>query len=274
MKTRMWAVCVIASVVLQILAIPASAQNFSVKYGPDKFANISYPAVGKAKVEEGTCEGWFKIGYLPGRKVDITFFSPMTFFCVGGGRNIKFAVQAVNRYTKSLDRHTSQVWASGIITGRGFGIDITAISNWQTDTWHYVAFTWKMDGEKYDNKLYIDGKEVARQVTAPNASAVITPQDVLRVGATYFNSSYGTVDEIKVSTVARSAEEIAKSFSAGFTRDRFTSILDKFESLKAVGKVSETSSVEGVNGIVAGTFKEVAGRKQGSKALQLHVVEE
>ena len=83
------------------------------------------------------------------------------------------------------------------------------VSAWQANQWHHAAFTWKSEVLK----LYVDGQLLAeKQVTVP---LNVVNEPTFQLGAD-FNSFYldAVIDELRISDIERSAQEILSSFLA------------------------------------------------------------
>jgi concanavalin A-like lectin/glucanase superfamily protein/FIMAH domain-containing protein/Big-like domain-containing protein len=85
---------------------------------------------------------------------------------------------------------------------------------WAANDWHHVAVTWSVPG---DLKTYVDGVQRISHssgtkdlvLSVPPAMAIGSQNGSLQADA--------VIDELRISDVARSAEEIARSFAAGPT---------------------------------------------------------
>jgi hypothetical protein len=147
------------------------------------------------------------------------------------------------------------------------------LANWNEDTWHHLAVTWKRVGAKVRLRISVDGKLRASEEREPQGPIELPEDAVIAVGAHYFNSCYATVDGVRISIVERTPEEIAESAKGEMAWDRLTLLLDRFESVKASGRRGAVTTTEkGDAGAVLGTYEIVDGKF--GKAVKLHAVEE
>ncbi len=91
----------------------------------------------------------------------------------------------------------------------------TSTSTVTDGKWHYVVGTWTATGTT--TKIYIDGVNEATSTSVAGTFNNNTTADLQigrqdETGGTYFN---GTIDEIQLSSVARSYEEIQEAYKAG-----------------------------------------------------------
>ncbi|HEU0119018.1 MAG TPA: DUF2341 domain-containing protein [Bryobacteraceae bacterium] len=73
-------------------------------------------------------------------------------------------------------------------------------------TWHHVVYTY--DGTT--NRLYVDGTEVTNNTNSVNSGS----PDMIHLGSTNYNTEYfaGTLDEVRIASVTRSAAWIAAEY--------------------------------------------------------------
>jgi hypothetical protein len=257
------------------IALAARADEpFAVKYGPDKFAKIEYPAAGNVKMQEGTFESWVRLGYEPSRRTKLRWYSPMTFFRVGvPGGATSISLVASHGYSEGLDRHGASLRLSGDVTSASLDAPYDDLPNWHQGTWHHLAVTWKRVGAKMRLGIFVDGKLQASEEREPEGPIVLPEDAVIGVGAHYFNSCYATVDGVRLSVVERTPEEIARSAEQEMAWDRLTLLLDRFERVEQSGRRRAVTTTEkGDAGTVLGTYEIVHGKF--GNAVKLHAVEE
>ncbi|MBU2464666.1 MAG: LamG domain-containing protein, partial [Candidatus Edwardsbacteria bacterium] len=94
----------------------------------------------------------------------------------------------------------------------GWGNDLTGPANVQTGQWYFVAAT--HDGTTA--RLYVNGAEVAS-----GSKTLNTTKTRVNIGnySGYISPFNGVIDEVHISSVARTAEEIAEAYRAG--RDHY-----------------------------------------------------
>ncbi|MGH7452484.1 MAG: LamG-like jellyroll fold domain-containing protein, partial [bacterium] len=181
---------------------PVQAQGVAFESGIFKkgayFApgnQVYFPSAGNINSTEGTLEFWIKPrwngndgqGYVVLR------------FGVGGG--MYFAKDGANNWRSIFNRFGVGSPEVGVAFN---------VSAWQADQWHHAAFTWKSDSLK----LYLDGQLLREsRVTVP---LMVVKETSFQLGAD-FNSYYldAVIDELRLSDIVRSAQEIQASFLAG-----------------------------------------------------------
>ena len=250
---------------------------YAAPSGPDKFARISYPAAGLVDMQEGSVEICVRNDFDSTVPLANPFYAPMTY---------------VRVRDESGHRDVLHVLARSVSEGRDLGIIVGKASNFVSATrpealgwrgkgeWHYLAITWKTDLNRCVLKLYQDGRFIEQVAEMQSEPPLITEDINIYIGKSDFGGSFATVDELRVSAVERSAEEIKTAsfrwdrLSIGFKWDRLTLLLDHFGRIEPdpSGKASWTLAEGGVRGHIEGAFRAVPGRS--GSALQLHVVEE
>jgi parallel beta-helix repeat protein len=179
-------------------------QALGVTFEPGIFGNGAYFApgnqvyfssAGNISSTEGTLEFWIKPrwngndgqGYVVLR------------FGVGGGMYV--AKDGANNWRSIFNRFGVGSPEVGVAFN---------VSAWQANQWHHAAFTWKSDVLK----LYVDGQLLSQfPVTVP---LNVVNESTFQLGAD-FNTYYldAVVDELRLSDIERSAQEIQASFLAG-----------------------------------------------------------
>jgi hypothetical protein len=185
-------------------------QALGVTFEPGIFGNGAYfapgnqvyfPSAGNISSTEGTLEFWIKPrwngndgqGYVVLR------------FGVGGG--MYFAKDGANNWRSIFNRFGVGSPEVGVAFN---------VSAWQAGQWHHAAFTWRSEALK----LYVDGQLLSQsQVTIP---LNVVNEPTFQLGAdftTYYLDA--VVDELRISDIERSEQEIVASFLAG-QADPFT----------------------------------------------------
>ena len=267
------------NVVTHSRASPSGAGKpmYATPSGSDKFACISYPAAALVDTQEGSVEMCVRNDFDSTVPLANPFYAPMTYVQVrdeSGRRDILYAL------------------ARSVSEGRDLGVVVGEVESFVSATrpealgwrgkgeWHYLAITWKTDLNRCVLKLYQDGRLIEQGAGAQSEPLLVTEKMQMHIGNSNFGYSFATVDELRVSAVERSAEEIKTAsfrwdrLSTGFKWDRFTLLLDHFDRVEpdTSGKASWTFAEGGVRGHIEGAFRAVPGRS--GRALQLHVVEE
>ncbi|MFL5494332.1 MAG: LamG-like jellyroll fold domain-containing protein [Gemmatimonadales bacterium] len=89
-----------------------------------------------------------------------------------------------------------------------------SLGEWAANDWHHIAVTWSIPGRMI---TYVDGVPVISHPAAQR-DLVSSPPPAMAIGSQ--NGSLqadAIIDELRISDIARSAEEIARSFAAGPT---------------------------------------------------------
>ncbi len=187
-----------------------------------KYGYLSYPLKGNISPKEGSIEMWVKpeidpqeplkrwysfyffvVYPSPGKRAP-TFFA---FWKPGEGPRMGGTYM---REGKQIHlRNTPATWPDKIV--------------WEKDTWHYFAFTWK--GKEM--ALYADGKLIRK--TLASHELEIDPGGFIRIGGSHISPF--VVDEISISSRARTEEEIRERMKGELKVDEYTLVLDHCEEL-------------------------------------------
>lgn len=250
----------------------SAAAAFIPKQGADKFAIIEYPATQcDVNIDEGSFEIWFQIGFDPTRNPEMAFYKPMTFLFVGSpSANPLFTVIFKGTYDPNRNVDRRHIAYTGDILRIATQPESDPLG-WKKGEWHFLAVTWKDIGPKYQCQIYVDGKLLINHESDTRREIILTEDAVIRVGSNNYAGSYATVDSIRLSSVVRTAEEIAASYKNGFAWDRYTLLLDKFENLEE-GKGVTTTPEHGKQGVILGSYEYVD--TPTGKGIKMHVVEE
>jgi hypothetical protein len=264
----------IAGVLLCVAVTSLGAQplEYQVPHGAGKFARIVYPASGVVDTTEGSIELWVCNEFDPGVKLGNLFYPPAAYAVVAEPDG---SDQRLHILTRSVTNGRDM----GYILGKSMSfISVTdpARFGWsKPGEWHSVAFTWKLEGARYTLSMYQDGRLVSRESDTATVIPTIGPETELAVGSTGEGPAFITVDEVRVSAVARTPEEIAAAFASreAFQWDALTVLLDHCDAqpVPPAGSCTYTTA-DGVRGRVLGAAQSVDGRF--GKALRLHAIEE
>jgi hypothetical protein len=164
---------------------------------------VYFSSAGNINSTQGTLEFWIKPRWNGNDDQNHIVLR----YGVGGG--MLFFKDGANNWRIILNR-----FGSGGNPEMDTGINIT---EWRANQWHHCAFTWKSDSLK----LYVDGNyRSVRRVTSP---LNIVNETTFQLGAD-FSGSYldAVIDELRISDIARSAEEICANFLAGISVSALT----------------------------------------------------
>lgn len=192
----------------------------------EKFTNVFYPLKGNFSPSEGTIEIWVRadkdltapmqsfyhfyvFSILIGEKMwgegggFALLWNRMCLYSLGGPK----VKGSELKNTPSMYKHPNYVKKESI---------------WKEGEWHHVAFSWK----ECEMELFVDGRSVAKSIASgPIPSG---PKGWISIG---HNKSPITVDELVISSVRRTEEEINKRLASCPKEDENTLILDHMETL-------------------------------------------
>jgi hypothetical protein len=158
----------------------------------DEADRLDYASAGNFAKTAGTIEFWIKPRWRGGDH------SPHFFFTIGdalwvvkdGADNLRFF----------LGPEDSEAY-------QGYNL-----GGWAADQWHHIAVTWSVPGRL---KTYVDG---VPRISHPTGAADLLPSvpAALTIGSQNGSLQANAVfDELRISDVARSDEEIARSYASG-----------------------------------------------------------
>ncbi len=189
-----------------------------------QFANLAYPGLGNIQFDEGTLEMWVIS--------DLDFDNKSA-----GGTvfDIRFLDGSADHYGMVyLSHHFAFV---GWVKPRQQNYVWTEPLNWKMKEAHHIALTWKGRSRSF----YIDGRipppntvpgDSLQGPGRPDTSENVVVEDWLHGDITVTQLCLGlsytplTVDEIRISSIARSVEEIHQQIAAGPVADVYTLLLD------------------------------------------------
>lgn len=215
-------------------------------------AAITYPVTGNLRAEEGTIELWMRLEAEPDAKVPGCHYFPILAVYGKGKEGQPNPARATLNYQNiwKPDWFHFFFMSSGKQLGQVSNNPyVTTVEETQTASkldrtnapyprtprlkkgeWHYLALTWS--GDPLQVSLYLDG----RQVILPATLSAGNPWEDLE-GGTFCIESYTshdnlTLDDLRISSVVRSEEEIKAAFAAGGLKaDKYTLLLDRFENV-------------------------------------------
>lgn len=163
----------------------------------DNFDLLDYAATGNFNMPAGTIEFWVKPRWGSFDGLQRTFLSAGPFFGSPGERLSIFKTQnGPLRFVIGNDDSEA-----GRVSGVG----------WNPNQWHHVAVTWTIPGRMI---TYIDGVERLNHSSSAQ-DLLATPPPMLSLTTGDIRSTPNAVfDELRVSDVARTPQEIAARYSA------------------------------------------------------------
>jgi hypothetical protein len=161
---------------------------------------LDYGTPGNFTPPAGTIEFWIKPQWNGNNGTTYTFFS------VGTQRYLP------NNLLIEKDGANNLRFIMGVDDSEAY--QAYNLAHWVANQWHHIAVTWNIPGEM---KTYIDGMERISH-TASNQDLISTVPPTLSVGSIANSFQVNAViEELRISDVARSPDEIAESFAAGLT---------------------------------------------------------
>lgn len=261
MRTRLL-VCLLLLAV-QIVSLGAEPSSPGA---PRRFASLTYPAAGNIDLDEGTVELWL----IANSDTSIHSGNNLVFFDIrhAEGTHFYFGAMNIGVQPKAIavvgftNPRQSYVWGGPLL--------------WKPGELHYVAFTWSGKSRS----VFIDGKHRESDRLAPPLQGEgrgHSSKDVIVEGWLHGNLSTTqllvgmehspmTVDELRVSSIARTPEEIAATFErrSALANDACTLLLDHCDG----GPAAAISGFSGETGAqLLGSGKVVDGVM--GKAIQL-----
>lgn len=177
-------------------------------------------------------EAWVAINFDPYEKTASSYYLRAIVFDLALGPNEGLPVAWVlKRNPKDKKRGVvSQLWANFAVEGKqlqSIGTPDTIV--WQNGQTLHVAVSWKRN----ITKLFVDGKEVRQTSQQDTLETDISDTETICVGSRWNNVGFITVDEFRVSSVARQPAELGYFSNGPLKPDRDTILLDHFETLFA-----------------------------------------
>ena len=199
-------------------------------------ATIAIPAGSIMDLEEGTIEAWVKLNFNPRHENSDRWKSvgslclmevPKTSADLGASIHAGWGLETTKRFDKVSRRATFRV--AFIVNGQQLPHPALAdATDWGQDAWRHVALTWRNGREV---RVYVDGKPAGERLFPVSAKRDIPSTARLVLGLpSYIASNAITVDEIRVSSVARKPEDMG-FHRAPLQPDPCTLYLEGFENV-------------------------------------------
>ena len=256
---------------------------------------ITYPAAGNIRPDQGTIEMWFRLEAEPdGSQKEARHYFSLFWIIVKGDRHprVRITYQTIWRpehfhfwwastgtIMGSLQRNpyvTSVETAQAVTKADRSGYRYPRTPRLKKGEWHCFAVTWRNGTRQPTIAAYLDGREAIVPRVVPGAWWADMDTTSLRLTNTPHHDNI-CVDELRISAVARSPQELAASASDGPpTRDIHTLLLDHMDTVRPGSGKGERHTVaeqiSGYHGEVGGrvhnTCYEVVDGKFG-KAIRL-----
>lgn len=230
----------LSGVILTCIAGQAAAAEKAELPADLRFGHVSYPAPGNVQLDEGTAEMYIRI------QTDIS-------------RPFPYAT-SIGSFLELLQTTTGEKAVVTLVTN-GMKICMIAYVKPMSQTWvpcseknkpgrswkdgedHVIAFAWK----GRERQIFIDGVpgplvEVEGPLTLDLSSTII------RLGA---GCSFFAMDELRISSIRRSAEELQAGVDQAPKADAFTLLLDHFDEKPAVLAGNDNDQARQAEGVVA-----------------------
>ncbi|HRU04272.1 MAG TPA: hypothetical protein P5137_00695 [Candidatus Brocadiia bacterium] len=177
-------------------------------------ASIVVPAGSIMDLEEGTIEAWVKLNFNPRHENSDRWKSvgslclmeiPKTTADLGASIHAGWGLETTKRFDQVTRRATFRV--AFVVNGQQLPHPALAdATDWGQGAWRHVAFTWRNGREM---RVYVDGKLAGERLFPTPARRDIPSSARLVLGLPgYIASNAITVDEIRISSVARRPEEL------------------------------------------------------------------
>jgi len=208
-----------------------------------RFGTIEVPAGAIMDLEEGTIEAWVRFDFDPAHKSDLRWRGiaslalleiPKTDRDPGGSLHIGWGTETTTRHKRTTRRTTCRV--AFVKNGKQVPHPALAVAtSMGKGKWRHVAVTWKAG--RYV-RIYLNGKEAGRRDLAWSAARDVPSTARLVIGyPRYIHDNAITVDEIRVSSIARKPEDFG-FHHAPLKPDPFTLFLENFEQVtKEKGRI-------------------------------------
>ena len=167
---------------------------------------ITYPATGNVRAEEGTFECWYRPAYDTERELPVEQRQHManrSLFTIKWGRDIQRGTNCGLYWNELVQGPV--VWSrkdGEVLLNPGAPFD------WKAGQWHHLALTWS---DKIC--IYVDGKLLSE---SPNAGFIPAPLDGARIEIGGV-SALATIDEVRISQRGASAGRRPGAIRAGRT---------------------------------------------------------
>ncbi|HPN83860.1 MAG TPA: hypothetical protein PK821_00860, partial [Victivallales bacterium] len=209
-----------------------------------QYGEIVFPRKGSIEYEEGTFEIWFKPTYNTAEAMfgEKTNRNTVYFMSVVPDKRAMDRPDNKSNSVSNLPPPTMRInighWAEGpggmnfwsnMVDGRrdpDQGSQQTAFhelrsTDFKKDQWHYIAVTWKKEGENYESEMCIDGVFRKKAIVPIFEDVNVDFEHMYFIVGSYEDCNIA-VDSFRVSKKARTNEEILKSFESGFSSDDAT----------------------------------------------------
>ena len=226
---------------------------------PARGQAVSYPALGNVDAAQGTIEMWVRLETEPdgAKEVGHTYFPFWNFSAprreasaVSLGYQTIWSPQVFHFFFSSNGKIDGRVVANVYVatgekwTGPGkYPLQIPPgyppVPRLHRGEWHHLAVIWETARDTTVS-LYLDGERVIPPVTLGVPIWDELDDMTFNLPSATHYPTY-TIDDLRISSVARTPQEIKTTAAAGTIQaDRFTLLLDRFDSLQKIDGVTWT----------------------------------
>jgi hypothetical protein len=246
-------------------------------------AELEYPVAGNVRPDAVTVELWFRLDEEPAAWEQRRF-------SLGGiswpGRTLPFTAFAYQTYWTNTEYHLIHRMGGSLMGSPNDGLPFLSQettfrsgkpfagarhARLHKGEWHHAAWTAREASQPWVT-VFLDG-----EVVYPERQVMLDPWIDLDKASLRFAGGPVTLDELRVSSVARAPDEVAASFRGGApARDEHTLLLDRFARAE---KAPAGDFAETLAECIGGYHGERGGRLKGTdfaivegrfgKALQL-----
>lgn len=208
---------------LQTIPVVDAEDARPLKLGSIPTGTLRYPALDNLDFREGTIECWVKFAFDPREYLPAKDYTGMlSLLQIGterGGLNVHFCAQA----GRAEATWFCSIGPQPMLHGTYIGGAKTNLFN----VWQHLALVWK----GRDLKTYLDGKLTGgvEHLKYPYQIWGSFGMKPIVIGDQWNRHALMTIDEVRVSSVARNPEELGVNVGE-LKPDAFTTVLDPFES--------------------------------------------
>ncbi|MBI4024550.1 MAG: hypothetical protein HY360_06185 [Verrucomicrobia bacterium] len=203
-------------------AAQADAEPKSIRFADVATGTLTYPALDHLDFREGTFECWVKFAFDPNEYLPAKGYTGMLFLVrLDGDRG------GLGIYYYAQDGAKEAGWSCRVGPDskfHSFGIGTPKQPTF--GVWQHLALVWK----GREMMAYLDGKESEKVIhnEFPHQGFGDVRSKPIFFGCQYNRYALMTIDDLRVSNVARKPEELGAAVGE-LKADAFTTILDPFE---------------------------------------------
>mgnify|MGYP001991154709 CR=1 FL=1 len=204
-------------------------QNMEIRdFG--KFSQYYFPSKGAFDFDEGTYEAWWRVDFDKEEnfQTDINYAAGgVNFFSLRDAKGNNWSKKREDCPSMDFfitdtkkDRHVIFRTRLALNNNRPAAIGFTfSALGWNKADWHYVAFSWKKNGDQYDFILQCDDKSKSLTATVSEVySEAINSSPIINLGG--LAASSASLDCVQISQKPLTSEQLDKSFVEGIKKSK------------------------------------------------------